>query len=332
MQNVKKRVFAVAAAIIWTMVCPIWASAAENGEIQVKNKDRQWVESLDVMPGQIVRCRAVFRAEGNGCIIQSDFSPGVKFIELEALRCCGKDVNASLYTLLKGQFIPEGAFKIRFAADWTAQEDPELEIEYTVFLTENAGEENRCGIVLTDRYGKTTTAAAELFVSGFQIYRAVAIPETEKQSNPLRGACFSLYRDRELVNRVALFTSGDGVYTACAAENCEHQRHAYLMRTGERGVVEIRGLSEGTYFLLENRTPEGHKSMADGTEIVVSSEGNVTAGGVPLTDGVLCLVERPAEMKKDEEEKDPLTFYIYGSRVLSGLLSVMFLERKKLFS
>ena len=49
-------------------------------------------------------------------------------------------------------------------------------------------------------------------------------------------------------------------------------------------------------------------------------------------DGVLRLVEQPAETKKDQETKDPLSFYIRGSRVLSGLLSVMFLRRKKLFN
>ena len=71
--------------------------------------------------------------------------------------------------------------------------------------------------------------------------------------------------------------------------------------------------------------------MARGTELAVSSDGEIFAGGVPLTGGRLSLVESPAGALPSGEEKDPLAFYVLGSRVLSALLAAMLAAHRYLF-
>lgn len=315
-------------AAVWSL--PVRA-ASEGGVQLVEAADRTWAVQRDAMPGEVIRCRADLTLEGGReYTVRSAFSPGVEFAELTALRCGGKAVNASAYTVLTGRFIPRGAFELRLSSGFAEPGAAMLEIEYAVALTEAAGERSTCGLAVC---GDTPaqTADAVIYSRGFCLYRGVAIPDSGKQSNPLPGTCYCLYRDRELLKRVAFVAGENGAYTACAAERCAHRRHAYLLRTGENGTLHIRGLSEGTYYLLESRTPEGHVSMAEGTELRVDSRGGITAGGVPLTDGRLSLVEKPAGYTEAAEERDPLLFYIYGSRVLSALLAVMLAAHRYLF-
>ena len=309
---------------------PVRAESSSGVQL-VETADHIWAADRDATPGEKLRCRALLTLKGGReYVIRSAFSPGVEFVELTALRCGGRAVNASAYTLLTGRFIPAGSFELRLSSRFCAEETADMEIEYAVSLTEAAGERSTCALTVGGG-AEVETAPAEIHSHGFLLYRGVRIPEGGKQSNPLPGTCYCLYRDRELTDRAAFVAGSDGTYTVCAASCCGHKRHAYLLRTGENGTLRICGLEQGTYYLLESRTPEGHASMARGTELAVSSDGEIFAGGVPLTGGRLSLVESPAGALPSGEEKDPLAFYVLGSRVLSALLAAMLAAHRYLF-
>ena len=327
-----RKMGAFALILLLSVLWSVPARAAPQGGVQlVEAADHTWNAERNAMPGEVVRCRAELTLEGGReYAVHSAFSPGVEFAELTALRCGGKAVNASSYTLLTGHFIPNGEFELRLSSRFADPGPVSLEVEYSVALTETAGECSTCGLTVSGGTD-SETADALIYSRGFRLYRGVSIPESEKQSNPLPGTCFCLYRDRGLLKRIAFTAGENGVYTACAMEHCGHRRHAYLLRTGENGTLYIRGLPEGTCYLLESRTPEGHVSMAQGMEINISAVGEITAGGAVLADSTLNLVEKPAGYTEPAEEKDPLLFYIYGSRVLSTLLAAMLAAHRYLF-
>ena len=324
----KRKTALTVMVFLMLLICP--SAAAEN---LVADRNGQWTDRCSAMTGEEIRCKAFFEAEGGReYIVRSAFSPGIRFLALDSLRCSGKTINASHYTLLTGRFVPENGFEIRFCSAFSRQGSIMLEIEYRICLTEEAEEYNSCALTLAGSGESLLYPAAGITAYALKICRSVSLPDTEKQSNPLSGVCYSLYRDKELKERIAFYIKSDGTYVACAGSCCAHSRHAYLMRTGENGVIDISGLSSGKYYLLETRTPEGHRSMAEGTELVISSEGEIIAGGVTLSNGMLPLVERGIGKEKENKEKDPLDFYIHGSRVLSGLLAAMVAGRRKLFS
>ena len=302
-----------------------------TGENAVEGTDGNWCGVRSAMPGESVQCRAVFRVEGGReYVARSDFSEGVTLDTVGAPRQNGVPVNGSAYTVLTGRE-QTGGFEIHFSALFASPGPVTLEILYAVRLGDNAREENACAVRLEQDGGTCSGGSVIIKTFGFFVYRGVGIPESNKQSNPLPGACYSLYADSELTQRIAFVQGKDGGYLACAG-TCSHTRHAYLMRTGENGSVRIRGLPAGTYYLTESRTPEGHKTMAECTEIVLSEQGEITAGGVPCPEGRITLVEKLSDRSTGRSDADPLAFYIHGSRILSALLAVMVLLRKRLFS
>ncbi len=331
-----KRLVALLAAAVLTAFLSVGALAVSaDAENSVRGAGGEWLPVCGAMPGGELRCRAVFAVRGDkSYTARGVFSPGVDCLSVTALRQDGQDINGSYYTVLTRREGGTETFEIHFAAGF-AGEDAQLEIEYTVRLNDRAGTgagENRCAVELIAADGAVLRGEeAAIDTGGFACFRAVAIPDSARQSNPLSGACLSLYRDRELTERIA-FTKQDGaVYVACEAENCPHTRHVCLLKTPENGVVTLRGLPAGTYYLHEVRSPQGYAAAADRVEIVLGADGSVTADGAALPDGTVRIIGQSArETVKKEKESDPLAFYTKGCRVLSSVMAALLLDRRRL--
>lgn len=310
------------------------ASGWNAGDNSVTDEDGAWKAFRTAMPGETVSCRAVFRVEGGReYVARSVFSEGVELDAVHTPRQNGAPVNTSAYTVLTGNAVRCSGFEIHFSSAFSSPGAITLEILYTVRLGDLAGEKNFCAVMLEGGNDHYSGTCAVISSYGFSVYRGIGIADSDKQINPLPGACYSLYHDREMTERVAFIQRRDGSYHACEGKTCSHAHHAFLLRTRENGTAVLKGLNAGTYYLLECRTPEGYRSMADGIEIVVSSNGEVTAGGVSCQTGKVELVERLTDNAEGRSaQKDPLAFYIYGNRILSAALSVMVLFRKKLFA
>ena len=310
------------------------------GELPASNMVRRdagsWAAVCSAMPGERVDCRAVFYVRGDrGYIARGQFSDGVDLQRVTALRQNGEDINASYYTTIERLDAGKKHFEIHFAPGWSDAKEVCLEIEYAVSLNEQAGtgeQDNRCAVELAAADGSALSGEeAYLHTYAFACYRAMAIPDTIKQSNPLTGACFSLYRDKERTRRVAFAAGRGGVYTACTGENCDHSRHTFLLKTPENGTLRLRGLGAGIYYLQETRAPKGCGVSADSLEIVLSENGTVTAGGVDVPEGMIKLIEPLKAEPKKEEESDPLAFYEKGCKVLSTVMAALLMARKQLF-
>ena len=310
------------------------ASGWNTGENSVIGNDGAWSAFRTAMPGEVVSCRAVFHVEGGReYIARSAFSDGIALDAVSQPRQNGVPVNSSAYTVLTGESLRDRAFEIHFSSVFSAAGSVTLEIHYSVRLGDTAGELNTCSVVLEGRGEHSSGEAAVIKTYGFTVCRGIGIADSGKQINPLPGACYSLYSDAEMNERIAFIQKRDGTYLACSGKSCHHAHHAYLLRTRETGTAVLNGLPEGTFFLQECRTPEGYGSMANRLEVVVSASGEITAGGVPLPERKVELVERIADKsQRSSVRNDPLAFYIYGNRVLSVLLSLMVIFRKKLIA
>ena len=292
----------------------------------------EWTGETYAMPGETVECRTVFSlAGGREYVIRTRFSPGVRFEALRCLRAGGGPVNAAFFTLLTDG----GEAAIRLSSRFSPASATELEIGYAVCLGDKAvclPEKNLCGLALYGPDGEEITGTdAGIGCCSLSVFRGVAVAESGKQSNPLPGACFSIYRDRELTDRAAFLEKGECEYLACAGKDCSHTRHAYLLRTRLDGMLRLEGLKPGIYYLQECRTPEGYAPMARGMELVISPEGEITAAGVTVENGILSLSEPTALSRAERETKDPLAFYAIGCRVFAWALALMLLERRRLF-
>ena len=288
------------------------------------------------MPGEEIACLAVFSARGGeGYIARGRLSPGLEFVEVTSIRQNGEPINASYCTVVTRWIDSENGFEIHFSPLFSqSEEELRLEIEYGVRLTTDAAleEDAAASMELWDTQGGAITGeAAVIRCFDFSVYRGVSIPDKEKQSNPLPGVCFSLYRDSKGKNRVAFTEDPGRGYSACTASGCGHERHAYLLSSPENGLIQLQGLSEGTYYLREERTPQGYESTADMLEIVVSADGEISAGGVLLPDRMISLLEQSASLSVVPAANGLMTFYEIGCKVLATALAVLLALRRYLF-
>ena len=284
------------------------------------------------MPGQTVECRASFSVPGGReYVIRTRFSSGVSFAGLRSLQTDGQDVNAAFFTLLDSGRTAE----IRLASRFSESDLTQLEIRYAVRTGDGAvclPALDTYELELSEPGGSPLRReGGEICCCVVTVFRGVSVPEAGRQSNPLPGACFSLYRDRELTKRVAFTYTGGSTYLACTAQECPHSRHAFLLRTREDGLLRLEGLTPGVWYLQESRTPQGFRSMANALEIRISPEGEITAEGVPVQADVVTLSEPSSVAPAEKEERDPLAFYTSGCRVLAAGLAVLLLERRRLF-
>ena len=326
---------------LWMVLFLLWGTipgalaAAPPQTKNYVNYNGSWTNRCDAMPGEEISCLAVFTARGGeSCIARGKLSPGLEYVGTTALRQNGEPVNASYCTVVTRWLDSNSAFEIHFSPLFARDREVRLEIEYTVRLTTDAGpgERSTAAVELVDsREGVTSGEAAVIQSFGFSLYRGVSIPDTENHSNPLPSVCFSLYGDQNGKTRIAFLENGNKEYCACTAADCGHTRHAYLLSTPENGVIQLRGLSEGTYYLREERTPQGYKSTADMLEITVSENGQVSAGGVPLLGQSLSLLEQSASAHTKTVVKDLMWFYEMGCKVLATALAVLLAMRRYLF-
>ena len=86
--------------------------------------------------------------------------------------------------------------------------------------------------------------------------------KTNEKDVKLEGATFKLYRDSKLQDQVKLKKNGNGyVVSSDVSED---------VVSNEKGVFEIYGLDQGTYYLKETKAPEGYQMLREAVEIKIT--------------------------------------------------------------
>jgi len=326
-------------AICLLLLTVLWPTPARAAGGDVENRvltaDGEWAPVRDAMPGETLFCRsAVTLRRGGAYTLRGLLSPGLSFGAVTELRLDGETVNASYYTISTAYQEPGCAFTVHLAEGFAPDSGGELTLLYTLQLNDSAAGEagDAASLTVTDARSRLQSGEAALIVSrGLTVYRGVLLPENNGASNPVFGACLSLYRDAARKDRVAFREREEDVYLACAGEACAHTRHAYVVRTPTNGRLRLEGLPAGTYYLAETRPPEGMTESAEPVEVTISTDGEILAGGVECPEGVVPLLHTPADVTEGRAP-DPLAFYRIGSRVLALALSLLVAGRRYYFN
>ena len=124
----------------------------------------------------------------------------------------------------------------------------------------------------------TTTAAA--YVATFGVNNTKYADNLPANGGtPLAGAQFKLYSDPECTDakEVKLYKSGDYYYPVGTSGN----NAANCMVSAADGAFNIKGLSAGTYYLKETKTPDGYNTC-ENIQITIAAD-TTTAGTANLT-------------------------------------------------
>ena len=293
---------------------------ADNSNDLVQTADQSWATWRDVMPGERVLCRSAVSARKDGDVFCGVLTRGLTFERVIQVLRDGERVNAALYTVVTERQEQAAAFTLHISA---AAAGAPLIVEYELFVNDAAERENRFTLV---REGDSPSDGGALRLNRLTLFRGVQVPESG-QVNPVAGSCLCLCRDKAGLDRIAFRQRGENMYLACAAEDCGHARHLFVMKTPRNGLITLEGVPQGTYYLRETRPADGEEASPEPREITVTEDGRIFCDGTEQLNGMASLLHR-GKTSGVSHRFNLLEFYRRGIRVMTVILCVLVGSRR----
>lgn len=151
---------------------------------------------------------------------------------------------------------------------------------------------------------KTDTDETKVFTFGIDIAKF-----DKDGTTPLNGAEFNLSTNEGGSNPMQFVKESDGVYHLYNAKNDGDAEHGATVAVDANGKLDIKGLDEGTYYLVETKAPGGYIKPSGAVKITIESvkdsAGNITGSVVKQSDDKIGYV--PQDVLNDKGFNLPTT-------------------------
>ena len=126
---------------------------------------------------------------------------------------------------------------------------------------------------------KTDTDKTTVFTFG------IDIAKLDKDGNtPLSGAEFNLSTKQDGSNPMEFVEESAGVYHLYDAKNDAGKKPSATLKVSDKGKLDLKGLDEGTYYLIETKAPGGYIKPSGAVTITITAvkdqAGNITGSVV----------------------------------------------------
>lgn len=235
-------------------------------------------EKSDADIGQTVKFRSTITAQAGAqnYVFHDKMDAGLTYGSVTGITLNGTTVDAANYTVVTEGLTDGCTFEVRFTQAFcdTLKADDKIVISYTATVNENAvvgGDGNSNTSKLSYGEGSyTESSKTTTYTWDVDVFKYAMNGETEK---PLAGAMFTLSKNADGTNPIALVAEGNNVYR--------------VAKTGETGITEIttdatgkftiKGLDSDTYYLTETAAPAGYNKLDKPVTIVIGENGVVNA-------------------------------------------------------
>ena len=227
-------------------------------------------------------------------------------------------------------------FDITFTQDYlnTITAATKLYVKYSATLNENAnvgndGNPNESKLSYgeinqeTGKPGSTTPPSeTKTYTWDVDVFKYTMNGETEKA---LAGATFTLSKNADGFNPIALVSEGNNVYRVAKTNETDTVTE---ITTDATGKFTIKGLDADTYYLTETAAPAGYNKLAAPVTIVIGENGvvNGTTEALQGVDEVKVLNQSGTELPSTGGIGTTI-FYIVGGVLVVG--AVVLLVTKK---
>ena len=208
-----------------------------------------------------------------------------------------KDVEYKLLTQRPNEF-GESTFTLKFDYEQIKQYET-IHVDYNVKLNENettkmAGEGNPNHAYLdysNNPYDGTSWKTQEDEEKVYTYELTITKVDRDDHNILLTGAEFVLSESPDGSNPMTFKKYSDGVYYKSNEEGAAKTLEVGK-EEGNKGKLELRGLDNGTYYLLETKAPNEYNRITTSKELVVNNENagyiveNVKTFQLPITGGM----------------------------------------------
>ena len=283
--------------------------------------------------GQTVEFRSTITAQAGAqnYVFHDTMSEGLTFGEVTGVTLDGKPVDNTYYEVkTTGLKDTDCTFEVVFTQDFcdTLEAGDKIVISYTATLNEKAeigdkGNPNESKISYGEN-GDISTLPSETktYTWSFDVFKYHMVGD---EKMPLAGAKFTLSKNENGTNPIALVKVSDNVYRV--AEDGEGNTVTEIT-TDTTGKFEIQGLDSDTYYLTETAAPSGYNKPTGSIKVVIGRDGkiNVTEDN-PNGEEMIAVENKSGTELPSTGGMGTTIFYVLGGILAVG--AVILLVTKK---
>ena len=291
-------------------------------------------EKNDADIGQTVNFKSTITAQAGAenYVFHDTMSAGLTYTGVTGITLNGTTVDASNYTVVTEGLTDGCTFEVRFTQAFcdTLKANDQIVISYTATLNENAvvaeeGNPNTSKLSYGDSSNTkyTPDSQTKTYTWDVDVFKYTMNGETE---TALAGATFTLSKNSDGSNPIALISKGNNVYR--------------VAKTGETGTVPeittdatgkftIAGLDADTYYLTETAAPAGYNKLAGPVTVVIGENGavNATTEAPQGVDEVKVLNQSGTELPSTGGIGTTI-FYVAGGVLVVGAVVLLIAKRR----
>lgn len=292
-------------------------------------------EKNDADIGQTVNFKSTITAQAGAenYVFHDIMSAGLTYTGVTGITLNGTAVDAANYTVVTEGLTDRCTFEVRFTQAFcdTLKANDQIVISYTATLNENAviaedGNPNTSKVSYGDSSNTkyTPDSQTKTYTWDVDVLKYTMNGGTEKA---LAGATFTLSKNRDGSNPIALVSEGNNVYR--------------VAKTGETGTVTeittdttgkftIKGLDSDIYYLTETKAPAGYNMLAGPVTVVIGENGvvNGTTEAPQGVNEVKVLNQTGAELPSTGGIGTTI-FYVLGAALVIGA-GVLLVTRRRM--
>lgn len=287
-------------------------------------------EKNDADIGQTVKFQSTITAQAGAenYVFHDKMSAGLTYTGVTGITLNGATVDDANYTVT-APAADGDTFDVVFTQAFcdTLKANDKIVISYTATVNENAvigGEGNKNESKLSyGEEGKTETKPSETktYTWDVDVFKYAKDGENEKA---LAGAKFTLSKNADGSNPIALVAEGNNVYRVATADDTNTVTE---IETDATGKFTIKGLDSDIYYLTETAAPAGYNKLAGPITIVIGEDGKTSVDNT-VVDEVKVLNQAGSELPETGGMGTTI-FYVLGSILVLGA-AVLLITKKRM--